>query len=282
MAATTAAPVLIGAPEHDRLHVMSFNVRLDRTASTQPGDPDHWPERRPLLIDLLEREQPTLLGVQEAMYGQLSALEEALPRHGMIGYGRHGGSNDEHAAILYDRTRFEVLGWDQFWLSDTPRVIGSATWGNTVTRVVVRARLRDLVTGRELTMVNTHFDHESEPARQRSAQAVIDLLQDGAPEGEPAIVTGDFNCAARGSAAYSALVTAGPLVDTWDVADQQLTPAWGTFPDYRDPVEGGERIDWLLTTPGTTVLSAAINTTPGAEGRFPSDHAPVQALLTLP
>src|SRR5690606_42122146 len=60
----------------------------------------------------------------------------------------------------------------------------------------------------------------------------------------------------------------------------QLTPAVGTFPDYGTPVPDGDRIDWILTTPGVEVRAAAINTWT-RYGRYPSDHTPVQALLRL-
>ena len=272
---------LIGGARRDQLHVMTFNLRHDRSALTEESDPDHWPARRPILIDLLERERPTLLAVQEALFGQLSAIREALPGHEMIGYGRDGGSAGEHSAIFYDRERLRVTEWDQFWLSDTPQLIGSATWGNTVTRIVVRARMEDLATGREFAVLNTHFDHESEPARIRSAQAMIDQFEGGELDRLPTLVTGDFNCAAHGSGAYTALVTYGPARDTWDTAQKQLTPAWGTFLDYRAPVEGGDRIDWVLATEEFTVLEAAINVSTDRHGAFPSDHAAVQALVAL-
>ncbi|MFC0673241.1 endonuclease/exonuclease/phosphatase family protein [Brachybacterium hainanense] len=273
---------LIGRAKKDRLHVMTFNIRLERSADTKPGEPDHWPDRRPILIDLLEREQPTLLGVQEAKYVQLSAIEEALPGHRMVGYGRQGGSKDEYSAIFYDADRLEVLAWDQYWLSDTPKVIGSATWGNKVTRIVVWARLRDLRTGQEFAYINTHFDHQSEPARIKSAQAMIDLFEGGELDQLPTIVTGDFNSAAHDSGGYTTLVTDGPTVDTWDTAATQLTPAWGTFPAYKDPVEGGNRIDWVLVTEDITVHQAAINVSRSKAGAYPSDHVPVQALVQLP
>ncbi|WP_114855428.1 endonuclease/exonuclease/phosphatase family protein [Brachybacterium sp. YJGR34] len=273
---------LIGRAGRDELHVMSFNIRLDRSTDTEPGDPDHWPDRRPILVDLLKREQPTLLGVQEAKYAQLPAIEEALPTHRMIGYGRAGGSKDEYSAIFYDPRRIEVLSWDQYWLSDTPLAIGSATWGNNVTRIVVWARLRDLVSGREFAMINTHFDHESEPARIKSAQAMIDLFEGGELDGLPTIVTGDFNSHAQDSGAYTTLVTDGPTVDTWDSAAEQVTEAWGTFPAYEDPVADGPRIDWVLTTPDITTTVAAINVSRSKDGAYPSDHTPVQALVTLP
>ncbi|MFX4270714.1 endonuclease/exonuclease/phosphatase family protein [Propionibacteriaceae bacterium Y1685] len=273
---------LIGKATRTQLHVMTFNIRLDRSTETQPGDPDHWPERKPIVTDVLALEQPTLLGVQEAKFAQLSAVEAGLPAHRMIGYGRQGGSHDEYSAIFFDAERVELLEWDQFWLSDTPQVIGSATWGNTVTRIVVWARLRDRNDGTEFAMINTHFDHQSEPARIKSADAMINLFNGGQLDGLPTIVTGDFNSSSHNSGAYSTLVTDGPMVDTWDGAEKRLTPEWNTFPAYKEPVAGGNRIDWVLATDDVRIRRAAINMYRNEAGRYPSDHAPVQALIELP
>lgn len=91
------------------------------------------------------------------------------------------------------------------------------------------------------------------------------------------IVTGDFNVAARGNPVYGTLLGAG-LVDTWDAAADRGEP-YGTFHGYGPLVPGGARIDWVLTTPGATVHRASVNTF-SLDGRFPSDHLPVQASLT--
>ncbi len=42
-----------------------------------------------------------------------------------------------------------------------------------------------------------------------------------------------------------------------------------------------ERIDWILTTPDIVTSYAAVDTSE-QDGRFPSDHLPVRAVLRLP
>lgn len=270
---------LIGPATGRALHVMSYNIRFHHS-STRTGDPDHWPDRAPRLARLLRLEQPTLLGVQEALHHQLPAVEQALPAgYRMVGYGRAGGSKGEYSAIFYDARRLELLEWDQFWLSGTPELIGSTTWGNDVPRIVTWGRFLDRGTGAELVLVNTHFDHDSEEARDRSAQALVDLVH-SFPPGTSVVVTGDFNAEAGGSGAYATLVGSGLLADSWTAAEERLTAEWGTFPDYGEAVEGEERIDWVLAGPGVRVRRAAINTARFAGGH-PSDHAPVQALVAL-
>jgi endonuclease/exonuclease/phosphatase family metal-dependent hydrolase len=277
-AQTTSGRPVIGPARGELLHAMSFNVRYDREGETQPGEPDYWPERAPLTSAFLALEQPTILGVQEVEFNQLSAVEAGLGRgYEMVGFGRDGGAGGEYSAIFYDARRLTVKWWDQFWLSDTPNLIGSATWSNTVTRIVTWAELHDSATGRDFLHINSHFDHQAENARVRSAQVVRDQI---AEAGLPVVFTADCNAAAEASQPYDILVTEGGLQDTWLAADRQLTPYVGTFPNYGTPNPDGTRIDWILATPGIEVRSAAINTWT-RDGRYPSDHTPVQALLKI-
>ncbi|UAL32118.1 endonuclease/exonuclease/phosphatase family protein [Nocardioides rotundus] len=271
---------LIGRARPPYLHAMSFNIRYDREGSTSPGEPDYWPERAPLVTEFLKKEKPTILGVQEAEWNQLPAVEAGLgDSYRMLGYGRAGGSAGEYSSIFYDARRLEALGWDQYWLSDTPDVIGSATWGNRVTRIVTWVRFNDRETGKEFVHINSHFDHQSENARVRSAETVRDQI---AALDVPVVFTADVNAAAEDSAPYDVLVTDGGLQDTWLAAAEQLTPRVGTFPNYGTPDPEGVKIDWILVTPGVEVLEAAINTWTSKDDRWPSDHTPVQALLRLP
>ncbi|MER7082039.1 Metal-dependent hydrolase, endonuclease/exonuclease/phosphatase family [Saccharopolyspora kobensis] len=275
--AAPAGVALIGPAKGPQLHVMSFNIRTDTKAA--PPDPDSWRTRRPILAELLGTEQPTVLGVQEALYTQVKqVLQDIPPFYDWIGLGREGGGRGEFMSIYYDTRRLEPLDYDHFWLSDTPSVIGSKSWGNNVIRMVTAVRFHDRRSGREFVHVNTHFDHRSEPSRQRSAQLVRERIA-GLDADLPVVLTGDFNTPAGDSESYR-ILTSGGLADTWTTAQRRLTPAWGTFGGYKEPVEGKERIDWILHNDRVAVRAAAINDF-RRDGHFPSDHLPVQALIDL-
>ncbi len=271
--------VVVGAVQAPELHVMSFNVRVD--AASPPGHPDHWPDREPLLRGLLRREQPSLLGVQEPLAHQMEAIADALgERYRVVGEGREGGSRGEHSSIFYDTERLELLEHGQSWLSDEPDVVGSVGWGATLPRIVVWARLRDRVTGRSLLHVNSHFDHASEEARDRSAQTVVELIAAHRGDVDGVLFTADANAAAERSDAYRTLVDGAGLRDSWLVADEQLTEAVASFHDYGTPEPGGDRIDWVLVSPEVRVRAAAIDLA-GDDDRRPSDHAAAHAVITL-
>ncbi|MGW2638543.1 endonuclease/exonuclease/phosphatase family protein [Streptomyces sp. NPDC001348] len=257
-----------------RLDVMTFNLRLASTT-----EPNSWAVRRPVMRALLHQEAPHVIGTQEGLYQQLRDIHSDLgPHYDWIGTGRRGGSHDESVAVFYDTRRLAPVEHDTFWLSDTPEVIASNTWGAAFPRIATWIRFRDLRDGgREFHLLNTHLDHRSQYARERGAALLAQRITELGLS-RPFLVTGDFNSAAHENQVYDTLLGAG-LVDTWDAAAER-SKAYGTFHGYQPLTAGGERIDWILAGPGVRAHRASVNTF-SQDGRFPSDHLPVQASVTL-
>ncbi|MFE5030693.1 MULTISPECIES: endonuclease/exonuclease/phosphatase family protein [unclassified Streptomyces] len=268
--ATLAAP----ARPAPRLDVMTFNLRYAGTA-----EPNSWADRRPVMAELLRRAQPQIMGTQEGLYQQLRDIDSDLgPHYDWVGTGREGGSRDESTAVYYDLRRLEPLEHYTFWLSDTPEVIRSNTWGAAFPRIVTWVRFRDLADdGREFYVANTHFDQKSQYARERSATLLVKRIAEF-DRRLPVVVTGDFNAYAHRNRAYDTLVDSG-LVDTWDAAEHR-GPQYATFHGYHRLKPDGDRIDWILTSPGVTTHRATMDTF-SMHGQFPSDHLPVQVSLSL-
>ena len=254
------------------LRVMTYNLRY---ASMQPAEA--WPDRRPVMTALIAREAPDVFGTQEGLYQQLRDIAADLPAYAWIGLGRAGGSHDEFAAIFYRRDRFEPVEFDHFWLSDTPDVVGSMTWGNKYRRMVTWVRLRDRATGREFEVWNTHFDHQVEEARRKSAALIRDRIAKVDPA-IPLILTGDFNCPAGDSVAYTILTKEAGLTDTWSAAASRTNEDLNSFNDFKAPMHNGVRIDWILARNPSVVTAAAVVDYDGLP-RFPSDHFPVTATV---
>ncbi|MCF7220216.1 endonuclease/exonuclease/phosphatase family protein [Marilutibacter chinensis] len=262
------------------LDVMTFNLRY---AGTRP--PNAWAERRPVVLELLRRRAPDLVGTQEGLYRQLIDIDEGLPEYEWIGLGRDGGSHGEFMAVFYRRDRLVPLEYDHFWLSDTPEAIGSRSWGNRFSRMATWVRFRDRQSGCELYALNTHLDHETPAARTKSAQLLVDRVS-GFEPGIPVVLLGDFNAATTGPEAadqvYATLTAEGAFVDTWNEAGQG-EPAFGTFHDFGGTgnAAGGARIDWILTRGAFVTRSAGIDTF-ARDGQYPSDHFPVTARVETP
>jgi endonuclease/exonuclease/phosphatase family metal-dependent hydrolase len=267
---------LIGPVAPPDIQVMTYNIRRRMTRLT-PRSPDRWVRRRVLIQRLLEAEQPVILGVQEALPDQAGFVRHALGEsYRSVGYGRNANRRGEGCPLFYDSDRVELLSWRQTALSDTPLIPGSTTWGNPTPRIAVAATFRERAVGVEFRAINTHFDQFSRRSRVHSVAEILRLV---AESPLPTVVTGDFNTD-DDTLPHGLLVDSGALVDTWGVAQVRLTDAWGSFANYGPPKLERKRIDWILATPSISVLRAGINVT-RYDGKWPSDHAPVQAVVNF-
>ena len=282
IAALTAGPLLRPAASAadaaggraGELLIATYNLRVAVDAP-----PNAWPQRRPLLQALLDRYRPDLFGTQEGLYSQIKDIAADQPACDWIGLGRDGGSRGEFMAIFYRRDRFEPLEYDHFWLSDTPYVIASSTWGNGVRRMVTWAKFRDRATGREFYFWNTHLDHEVQFAREKSAELIrqrIGLL----PPGAPLFLVGDFNAVAGENRAYEMLTQGAGLTDTWFAAHERRNEDANSFTGFGPLLREGKRIDWILAR-GAMDVRAAEAVTFQQGGRWPSDHLPIMTWVTL-
>ncbi|MEU4606372.1 endonuclease/exonuclease/phosphatase family protein [Kribbella sp. NPDC023972] len=257
------------------LHVMSYNLRY---ASDTP--PNEWSARRPVMREQLRLARPQLIGTQEGLYSQLQDISADLgPSYDSIGLGREGGSKGEFMMIFFDKRRLQPLAYDHYWLSDTPEVIGSKTWGGCCPRMVTWVRFKDKATSKEFYAINTHLEAFDATTRSKSADLILQRLAALDPA-LPVIMTGDFNeAAAAGVTVYDKLVTSGKLADSWVTAERR-SALYATFHGYKPLTPNGARIDWILTTPGLRVSKASINTF-SKDGQFPSDHLPVESWIHL-
>ncbi|WP_279367217.1 endonuclease/exonuclease/phosphatase family protein [Microbacterium testaceum] len=268
--------ILFPDVEAPDLHVMSFNIRRRFDRITWPPA-DRWPLRKERLRTFLSANRPHLLGTQEAMPDQAQWVQASLGSdYGRIGLGRGPRRDGEGTPLFYDRDRVEVEDWEQVALSDTPGVPGSTGWGNTIPRIAVIARVRDLATDARFTFVNTHFDAFSRRARRRSAAWLHDLV---ARRERPLLFTADVNAHVR-SGELSDMFADGLLVDTWSYSPARRTAEWGTFNNYAAPKVGARRIDALLATPDVGVRAVGIDPRPTGT-QWPSDHLPVQAVVRI-
>ncbi|MEO6183076.1 MAG: endonuclease/exonuclease/phosphatase family protein [Verrucomicrobiota bacterium] len=256
------------------LRVMSFNLRY---AST--NQPNAWTDRRPIMKDCLRKTDPDIIGTQEALYLQINDLSEDFPEYDWIGLGRDGGSRGEFMAVFYRKDRFKPLAFDHFWLSETPDLIASTTWGNQNRRMVTWVKFLDRNSNQPFYLFNTHFDHQVQVAREKAAALVRERIV-ALSNSVPVILTGDFNAAGGNNKAYSILTDGGFLTDTWTSAKTRRNETIGTFNSFSKPVVGGPRIDWILTRNGVVADSAEIVTF-SQNGKFPSDHFPLLVSLRL-
>lgn len=253
------------------LRVMSFNVRLP-----SPDDgANRWELRRDLMVRTIREQAPDLIGTQELYKLQGDYLVSKLTHYAWFGRGRRGGDGDEHMGVLYRTDRLKLVESGDYWLSDTPDVPGSISWGHPFPRMVTWAIFELKAGSQRFYYANTHFPYrdQDEPARTRAAQEILHRLE-AVPANLPIVLTGDFNTTPASPA--HALLT-GLLQDARLVADTHSGPE-ATFHDFTGTPD--RRIDWILYR---GLHATALRTiTTHQDGHYPSDHFPVVAELHWP
>lgn len=253
------------------LRVMSFNVRVP----VDQDGPNAWPHRKDILVDLVASAKPDVVGTQELKRIQADYLLAHLPGYAWFGTDRRGGRDDEYMGVFYRRDRLRLIELGNFWLSDTPDVAGSISWGHPLPRMVTWGLFETVDDGQRFYLYNTHFPYraEDEAARTKGAEAIAARIA-GLPRDVPVVLTGDFNTAPDGPAHR---VLSRDLADVRTAAAQIEGPE-PTFHGFTGKAD--RRIDWIFAR-GFVPLRLRTEDMNRA-GRYPSDHFPIIADLDWP
>lgn len=251
------------------VRVMTYNIRFDNPADGVNA----WPKRMNKVAMLIQKYNPDMIGVQEALHHQLQDLVKILPDYSITGVGRDDGKQKgEYSAILYKHSRFGLLENGTFWLSETPEAPGSKSWDAAITRVASWARFFDKEMDVEFFMLNTHFDHIGKKAREESAILIKTKLTE-LSQSLPIIITGDFNCTTE-EAAYTQMVSDDLLFDS--TRGEPVGTYCGFVVDAMDCVP----IDYIFHSKEWVVNLYQVITDHDAK-HYPSDHLPVLTELIL-
>lgn len=249
------------------MRILTFNLRF-----ANPADgPNAWEHRQALVAEIIIARQPDLLGTQEGLVPQLDYLATHLSGYLPLTAHRQVDETCQYPTIFYRAGGFEVKESGEFWLSETPTVHRSLSWGSAFPRMVTYGLFRELGRQEGFYFLNTHLDHVSPEARLQGARLIRDFFF---PLKMPMILAGDFN-EPPDSPVYREFIGDGsPLQDTWRALHPPGEEA--TTQHAFDGRPRGSRIDWILVTPPFQVRQAVI-VTANRDGRYPSDHFPYEA-----
>ncbi len=256
-------------PVVGEITVVTYNIRQD--TGSDRGERD-WSKRAPRVVSFLKEGGFSIIGLQEAKHNQVEDVKKGIPRFVQVGVGRDDGkTRGEYSPIFFDPAIWMADASEQgtFWLSDTPEKPGSMTWGNRVTRICSWVRL----TGRDQKSVyiyNTHWDHQSQPSREKAAELILKKISARKHTADPVILMGDFNATTK-NPAIKTLLGSGSLIDHGGKRQKQSFNLW------KPGLNDGLRIDHVFTSPSIKKGKVEI---PAAGDPVDSDHNPV--ILTIP
>lgn len=265
-------PILGIAQKADKsIHVMSYNIRYNNVNDKENA----WPNRKDNVKALLEFHDVEILGVQEALNGQINELL-INSNFEVEGVGRDDGDKKgEYSAIFYDKSRFVKRDGGTFWLSSTPNV-PSKGWDAALNRICTWLKLYDKLTRKEFMVFNTHYDHVGVNARIQSALLIKSKIIEMAAN-LPVILTGDLNVTPE-TEAISTIKSF--LFDSRAVTKEPAYGPIGTFNGFKFDSEIKDRIDYVFVNDKFIVEKYA-NLSDSKDKRYYSDHLPVFVKLNF-
>ncbi|PST84274.1 endonuclease [Pedobacter yulinensis] len=273
----TAAIVLLAGTllqaHAQRLTIGTFNIRYDN-----PKDSGNlWVNRAPIVSSLIRFHGFDVLGVQEGLKNQLDDISRALPEYTRYGKGRDDGKEGgEHSAIYFRKDRFKLLKSGDFWLSETPDKPGLGWDATCCNRICSWVYLEDLQTKKRFYTFNVHFDHQGKVARKESAKLILTRINAIAGNA-PVLLTGDFN-GGRDSEWYLTIANSGLLKDVHSAVKHPYANN-SSSNGFRTP-RSMAVIDHIFMTKQFGASRWGI-LTDTYFGKYPSDHFPVLAEVTL-
>lgn len=250
--------------------MLTFNLRVH---VEQDGE-NAWPHRVEAAAEAVHASRADIVCTQEGKLAMLKDLQEQLPEYAWLGEGRSNGADDEYCAVFYLRESFQVMESGTFGLSERPDQLGFMSWQTACPRICTWARLQHK-DGQSWLIFNTHLDHISEEARREGARLIVQRMEQiSGALGIPAVLCGDFNCEPD-SEAIRILEQAGMR----SVYSALRERPGRTFHGFHGG-ESGEPIDYIFVQAQVGIVSANVDRSLYG-GRYPSDHYPVGARITV-
>jgi endonuclease/exonuclease/phosphatase family metal-dependent hydrolase len=252
-------PISLKSDRPADLWVMSLNLRF----GLADDGPNSWTNRSAAYPELLRQHPCDFYAFQEANDFQISFLDDLLKDYGVIGWRRPAPEYWQNNVIFFHK-QWRCLNHQHFYLSDTPDVPSQFCGSRWPRQCTIGTFIKG---GRQLTVIDTHFDFEAEVQR-RSALLIRKRLKDIAPAW-PVVLMGDLNAGPESSCL-------AVFTSSRDGFKSALGPSnTGTHHGFKGESEG-KAIDWILYQGKIQVRTAQVVTKMYC-GYFPSDHFPLAA-----
>lgn len=264
-----------------KINIISANIRVALKSDIEKGH--GWDSRKELAIQIIKEQNPDIICLQEVLRIQNEDFKEAFPD--FFSFGFEGPEMDPHTdggyygiaknPILFNKSKFQLIAAGQYWLSDEPHIAGSMSWGTARARHVNWLRLKEISTGNQFRVLNTHLDHKSIQAQVHQAKMIVEESNQYEKD-FPQILAGDFNSDQEST----------PIIDI----KNHWIDTYGVLNDYKEPgftVHGfiGEasktkkgKVDFIFIKGAISTKESAI-VKDKIDNRYPSDHYFVTAEL---
>lgn len=305
----------VSPPTDDDVHNQNIKVMSYNVYSKNENDYAYSNRAKYIAQNIMDN-SPDSVGLQEVtgdffklFYGDDVEDNDSLgqtelgKKYGFVGDFRNGGKyqngkavatkndggNNEACLILYDKTKYDLIESDTFWLSKNPDEI-SFGWikeNKNYRRICTYALLKNKTTGNVYAHFNTHISH-NETNALKSMQLITEYIEKNFA-GIPVALTGDFNFKEPNKdnireseeAAYFVL-TDSKYKNVKNLVSQSEDTA-----SYHDYNRGGapKTIDFIFVNEYASAVSYDVYdknySNNGLKIKYASDHHPIVAELKI-
>lgn len=244
------------------MNVISSNIRFDN-----PQDGRHcWQGRRRVLARKIIDFAPHLLATQEGRRPQLQDLASLIPLE--LVDSHRDWIPERMYPSLFIHPELSALESGDIWLSETPHVPGSKSFGSAFPRLATWARVRSR--RQTLLVANLHLDHQRPDTRLEQIKVFTTAIREILRQDWPLLLFGDFNEGPQGPV-YQWVLKELSLSDPWAHLGH---PEQSSYHRFDGSTQNGERIDWILSSHHFQAECIFFDTQ-SDNGIFPSDHFPL-------
>lgn len=172
------------------IKIMSFNIR---TGTSDRGTAHAWDNRKSGVYEMLNSEQPLIVGLQEARKFQRTDILASCPDYAGFGVCRDTGEDveGETGSVIYNKNLCSIEKYGYFWLTEKDTSVPNVGWDATYKRMATWAVVKVTKTGKRFFFINTHLDHEDPQAG--GMRVIMQKFEELNTEKLPQVLVGDFN-----------------------------------------------------------------------------------------
>lgn len=229
-----------------------------------------------MIFKKIEEEDPDVVCFQEVDESIKEFFQKFFGEYFIFGTGREADYTGEMMAVMIKKSAVELLGFETFWLSETPYAAGSRFDNQSeYPRVVTAAMLKEKATNKPFIVYNVHLDIWDGAALSGVKKVLARLSEDRKKYNMPFIMAGDFNSAPDSETMKLCFGCKNPVLCE-HTGSVKLTRHGFMNPDEM------KKIDYIFTDEKTAETVSDMKVWEDKkDGIFLSDHFPISVEFNL-
>ena len=156
-----------------RFGILNINIRYINDTDEQ----NKWDNRKQKIIDIIFQSDADIIFFQEMTQKQYEDISSYLDSiFTSVGIYRDKSKASEKISIAYNRNKFTLNHWGQFWLSSTPEIPGSNDFHNFFPRICTWVQLKKIGDDFNYLFFNVHLDHINLNAHLPSVKVLLNQI----------------------------------------------------------------------------------------------------------